>query len=71
MFSENRIEAIKEGRHAVPDEKWEMARKTNDQWRNKNRELRHKSGSKKMGSRAKPGIVDRNGDANRHGFISA
>lgn len=50
-FSENRIEEIKEGKHAIPNAQREMAGKTYDTWEGENPHLHDKARSKKMGSR--------------------
>ena len=52
-FSENHIEAIKEGNiSALYDAQRQMAGKTDDTWSTENKDLRHKTASQTMGGRS-------------------
>lgn len=57
IFPENRIEQIRNGEYALPDEKREMAGKKNDRGCGKNTSFSNKNRSKEVGSRSKSRVM--------------
>jgi hypothetical protein len=70
LFSENCIEKIKDGAHAIPNEKRGMAGQAHDFWASENKGFQHKAGGKKMGSRAKRGKMDGRKLADHHNLLT-
>ena len=70
-FSENHIEAIKEGNiSALFDAQREMAGKAHDTWAGQNQDMRHQTASKNVGSRANSRQLAANRDRDPYGLLA-